>query len=342
MRRSPDATFMIVERRADLGGTWDFFRYPGVRSDSDMWTFGFGFKPWSSPVAIAEGDDIIRYLRETVSEFGLEPCIRFNHDVASLSWSSPAGRWTAEVTGPGRAAVTIKARFVHMCSGYYQYESPYKPTWPGIEQFAGAVVHPQNWDDSVDYDGKRVIVIGSGATAVTLVPALAKRAAHVTMLQRTPSYIVPVPGPGETALLERVLPGWIFYPMNRWFHICRFYWYYTLMRALPGWSAAALKKMARERVDPAAMSQAEFDHHFSPPYKPWDQRLCATPGGEFFDAINTGAISIVTDHIDRFTSAGIRTRSGRLLEADLVVTATGMKLQENFPMSTITVSVDGA
>ena len=321
---SPDRTCVILEGRDDIGGTWDLFRYPGVRSDSDMHTLGFAFKPWTAEKSIADGPSIMAYLRETVDEYGLDRFIRFGHLVRTAEWDSGTARWT--ITAERRAdgeQVQFTANFLFMCSGYYSYKEGYTPPFPGIDQYTGTVVHPQAWPDDLDTSGKKVVVIGSGATAMTLVPTLAGTAAHVTMLQRTPTYVAAGPDRDVVAnTLRKVLPDRTAYEITRWKNVRMQQWIYRRTRTQP----EKVKQMLLTRVRKALPEGYDVERHFTPPYNPWDQRLCLVPNGDLFAAISRGDASVVTDHIDSFTPTGIRLRSGEELEADIVVTATGLNL----------------
>ena len=319
--KSPSRTFAILEGRNDIGGTWDLFRYPGVRSDSDMHTLGYKFKPWTSEKSIADGPSIMAYLRETVAEYRLAPHIRFNHLVQTARWSTADGHWEVTAQHEG-ATVTLTANFLFMCSGYYSYREGYTPEFPGIENFNGRVVHPQKWPDDLDYAGKRVVVIGSGATAMTLVPAMARNAAHVTMLQRTPTYVASGPDQDKLAnLLRKVLPGRTAYAITRAKNVKFQQMIYKRTRTKP----EKVKQFLIDKVR-QELPGVDVDTHFTPPYNPWDQRLCLVPNSDLFVAIRSGKASVVTDHIDTFTSTGIRLASGAELEADIVVTATGLNL----------------
>jgi len=320
----PHKTYAIFEARGCIGGTWDLFRYPGIRSDSDMYTLGYVFRPWSDAKSIADGRSILDYIRQTASENGIDEKIRFHHRVTRARWSSDDARWTVEAQrGDTGQTVRISCNFLQMCSGYYRYDQGYKPQFPGIERFGGEVVHPQEWSEQVDYAGKRVIVIGSGATAVTLVPALAQRAAHVTMLQRSPSYIVSLPAEDPIAkLLRRALPARAAYSIVRWKNVLLTLLSFQLSRRRPRLVKALVRKGVSRRLPPGY----DVDTHFKPPYGPWDQRLCLVPDGDLFEAICAGRASMVTGRIQEFTERGIRLQSGAELEADLVVTATGLNL----------------
>jgi monooxygenase len=334
--RCPGKRYAILEMREDLGGTWDLFRYPGIRSDSDMQTLGFRFRPWTDEKAIADAPAILRYLRETASEYGIDRHIRYRHKVVGLSWSTADSRWSAEVErGDTGETVEMTANFVFMCSGYYRYDQGFTPHFEGIEDFGGQVIHPQHWPEDLDYNGKRVVVIGSGATAVTLVPAMADDAEHVTMLQRSPTYIVSVPAKDPVAnALRRVLPAKAAYVAARWKNILQATAMYRLSRRFPRRVRGVLQALVKRSL-PAGYA---VDTHFNPRYDPWDQRLCLVPDGDLFRAIRKERASIVTDEIDTFTERGIRLRSGDELEADIVVTATGLNL---LAFGGIPLSVDG-
>ncbi len=324
-KRCPDRSFAILEGRERMGGTWDLFRYPGIRSDSDMYTLGFSFKPWTDPKAIADGPAILRYLEETAREFGIDRHIRYRHRVKRAAWSSTEGRWRVEVeAGEDGAPVRLTCNFLFMCSGYYDYERGYQPDFPGAERFAGRIVHPQQWSDDVDYAGKRVVVIGSGATAVTLIPELAKSAAHVTMLQRSPTYMVAAPAEDRGAeRLLRWLPPKLAYGVIRWRKILFGTLFYQFCQRFPERAKGLLVGGVRRALG----SSVDVERHFVPSYKPWDQRLCLVPDGDLFAAIRSGRASVVTDRIETFTETGVALVSGAQLDADLVVTATGLELE---------------
>jgi monooxygenase len=335
--RCPGKSYAILEARAQLGGTWDLFRYPGIRSDSDMHTLGYRFRPWTAAKSIADGESILEYVRETAREAGIDHHIRFHHRVVSASWSSEEGRWTVEAErADGGGTATFTCAFLFVNSGYYRYDEGYSPTFPGIEDFAGTVIHPQHWPRDADYAGKRVVVIGSGATAVTLVPALAEEAARVTMLQRSPSYIISVPGEDPVAkLLRRLLPAHAAYAVVRWKNILLQVVTYSLARRRPG----LVKRLIRHGLVRALPEGYDIDTHFKPRYQPWDQRLCMVPDSDLFETISRGGAEIVTDRIATFTKEGIRLESGRELAADVVVTATGLNV---LFLGGMRVSVDGA
>jgi monooxygenase len=335
-RRCRGKTFAILEARGSIGGTWDLFRYPGVRSDSDMYTLSYSFSPWTDPRAIADGDSICRYIRETAREHGVEEHIRFHHRVIRATWSSEDARWTVEAQRTDTAeSVVLTCSFLFVCAGYYRYDEGYTPQFAGIDRFTGQIVHPQHWPGDLDYAGKRVVVIGSGATAVTLVPAMAEKAAHVTMLQRSPSYVLSLPATdGVADSLRRRLPPKVAYPLVRWKNALLALLAFQLSRRAPGVTKALLRKGATARLPEGY----DVDTHFAPRYNPWDQRLCLVPDGDLFTAISSGRASVVTDHIETFTEHGIRLASGAELEADIAVTATGLNL---LVIGGMTVSVDG-
>lgn len=330
----PWRTYTILEARDAIGGTWDLFRYPGVRSDSDMHTLGYRFRPWTAAKAIADGPAILEYVRQTARDGDIERHIRFNHKVIRASWSTEDARWTVESIHNGET-VTLTASLLYMCSGYYHYDEGYTPTFPGIEDFEGEVVHPQHWPETLDYTGKKVVVIGSGATAVTLVPAMTDRAEHVTMLQRSPTYIMALPAEDAIAnTLRRVLGPRRAYFLTRWKNVLMSTFFYQLSRRRPQVAKAMIRK-ATVKLLPEGY---DVDTHFKPTYNPWDQRLCLVPDGDLFRSIRHGKASIVTDQIKGFTPKGIELTSGNTLEADIVVTATGLRL---LAFGGMTLSVDG-
>ena len=321
----PNRSYAILEARERMGGTWDLFRYPGIRSDSDMHTLGYRFRPWTDAKAIADGPSILSYIQDTAREGGIDEHIRYRHRVLSADWSSEQQRWnlTAERTDSGET-VQFTASFLYGCTGYYSYENPYAPDFPGADRFEGTIIHPQFWSDDIDYAGKRVVVIGSGATAVTLVPAMTDKAAHVTMLQRSPTYVASLPAEDPIAnALRRVLPGKLAYSVTRWKNVGIQMGFYQLSRRRP----ALVKKVLRKMLERELPKGYDIDRHFTPTYDPWDQRFCVVPDSDLFRAIRHGKASVVTDHIDTFTETGIRLKSGEELEADLIVTATGLTLQ---------------
>ena len=321
----PKKTFLIVEGREALGGTWDLFRYPGIRSDSDMHTMGFSFRPWTEDRAIADGASILNYLKETAAEYGIDGHIRLSHRVVQARWSSEQARWTVEMErGPSRERASYTCSFLFMCTGYYNYNTGHTPDFPGAKRFRGAIIHPQQWPANLDYSGKQVVIIGSGATAVTLVPSMATTAAHVTMLQRSPTYIVARPGADPFALkLQRYLPAKVASRLARWKNILLGMYFYRAARKEPEKFSALIIGGAKAHLGP----DYDVATHFTPKYKPWDQRLCLVPDADLFKAIRKGDASIVTDTVDTFTETGIKLASGKELPADIIVTATGLKLQ---------------
>jgi cation diffusion facilitator CzcD-associated flavoprotein CzcO len=322
--RRPGTTYAILEARDAIGGTWDLFRYPAIRSDSDMFTLGYSFRPWDDARAIADGPSIRSYIRQTARERGVDGHIRFGHRVVRAEWSSDHSRWTVHAELASGERATLTCGFLFWCSGYYRYDAGYTPHLEGRERFAGPVIHPQHWPEGLDYAGKRVVVIGSGATAVTLVPAMAERARHVTMLQRSPSYIVSLPGEDRLAqLLGRVLPAKATYAAVRLKNVLRMLLSYRLSRRRP----QLMKRLIRAGVEHQLPEGFDVDKHFTPRYDPWDQRLCLVPDGDLFQALGDGRASIVTDRIETFTERGIRLTSGTELEADVIVVATGLEMQ---------------
>lgn len=323
--RCPNKRFTILEARERLGGTWDLFRYPGIRSDSDMFTLGYSFRPWTGDQSIADGGSILNYLRDTAAAFGIDKKIEYGVRVESADFSTTQSQWEVKTrdasTGESRV---YTCNFLFICAGYYRYDQGYTPDFPGIADFGGEVVHPQKWDENVDYADKRVVVIGSGATAMTLVPALADKAAHVTMLQRSPTYVISLPGKDPTArVLNRWLPKRAAYNVTRWKNIVLNSLSYQLARRFP----ERVRKVLLQQARRLSRGKVDVDTHFRPNYDPWDQRLCVVPDGDLFKALRAGHVSICTDHIERFTPTGIALRSGKQLEADMVVTATGLQLQ---------------
>ncbi len=319
----PNHTFAILEARDAIGGTWDLFRYPGIRSDSDMYTLGYSFKPWVSDNAIANGPAILEYIKETADEYKVTDNIQFNQQVSTAQWSSADNRWTITTERDGNTK-TYHCQFLLMCAGYYAYDAGYTPDFAGIDDFTGDVIHPQKWPDQYDVTGKRVVVIGSGATAVTLVPELSKDAALVTMLQRSPSYIMTVPQQDAKAnALRKLLPASWAYSLSRWKNISMGMLFYNVCKKWPH----AMKKLLIKGVQKELGEELFDEKHFTPGYNPWDQRLCAVPDADLFLALKSGDASIVTDHIQEFSSDGILLKSGEYLPADLVITATGLRMQ---------------
>lgn len=317
----PDKSWAILEARQAMGGTWDLFRYPGIRSDSDMFTLGFQFRPWGNARAIADGTSIRHYIEDTAQEFGIDRRIRYGQKVTSMGWDSAATRWTVQVNGGERS---YTCDFLYMCSGYYSYDQGYAPEFPGMEHFGGRVVHPQFWPEDLDYAGKRVVVIGSGATAVTLVPAMAETAEHVTMLQRSPTYIASLPGVDPLAeRFNRYLPKRVAHQANRLKSIVLTQFFYQFCQRFPGPAKRLLRKMTEAQLPEGY----PVDPDFAPTYNPWDQRMCMVPDGDLFKAISDRRASVVTDTIETFTETGVRLVSGKELPADIVITATGLQLQ---------------
>lgn len=322
--RCPNKSYAILERRENIGGTWDLFKYPGIRSDSDMYTLGFRFKPWTSEKAIADGPSIMAYLKETVAEYGIDKNIRYGQNVKSADWSDADNRWTVHIDRDGED-VEISSRYLIACSGYYNYDEPFSPKFAGSDDFGGKIIHPQHWPEGLDYSGKRIVVIGSGATAVTLIPALVNTGAgHVTMLQRSPTYIGSLPDVDPFAVrMKKALPTGPAYVANRWKSIIFQSAQYQIARRFPKFMRKTLMTMAERRLPEGY----DVEKHFGPSYNPWDQRLCLAPNGDLFKTIRAGKADVVTDTIERFTETGIQLSSGQHLEADIIVTATGLNLQ---------------
>lgn len=334
---SPGKSYRIYEARDAIGGTWDLFRYPGIRSDSDMHTLGFEFKPWTEAKAIADGPSIRRYVNETADEFGVRQHIRFNTKILAADWSGDDQVWrvTSENNSTGEQSMTT-ARFLFMCGGYYRYDQGYKPDFPGEAAFKGRIVHPQHWPEDIDYSGKKVVVIGSGATAMTLVPAMADKAGHVTMLQRSPTYVVSRPAIDKMAnVLRSVLPEKWAYDIIRWRNVMFQQFFFGQTRKNPQKARERLIGMVREELGP----DFDVNKHFNPAYNPWEQRLCLVPDSDLFIALKSGKANVETDHIERFTQTGILLKSGKTLDADIIVTATGLNL---IFMNGVKVSIDGA
>ena len=334
--KCPELSFAIVEGRENLGGTWDLFHYPGIRSDSDMHTLGFNFKPWKHEKAIADGPSILDYLHETVREYDLEKRIRFNTRVTQIAWDSGKARWTATLRNGAGETSQVEARFLYMCTGYYSYTDPYQPDFPGKASFKGPVFHPQFWPQDLDYKGKRVVVIGSGATAVTIVPAMAADGAgHVTMLQRSPTWFVTRPARDRFAnTLRKILPDSLAYSITRFKNINWQQFFYNQTQKRPEKVREKLLEMTTKEL-PAGYDVAT---HFTPRYNPWEQRLCLVPDSDFFQSIKSGKADIVTDHIERFDETGIVLKSGKHLDADIIVSATGLKMEI---MSGVEILIDG-
>ncbi|MEP1446712.1 MAG: NAD(P)/FAD-dependent oxidoreductase [Paraglaciecola sp.] len=331
----PNKSYAIIETRSDLGGTWDLFRYPGIRSDSDMFTFGFNFKPWRSPKAISPGADIKHYIAEAATENAISQHIVFRHKVISTNWDSKQSKWHTKVQNlqTGEYCQYI-SRFFFSGAGYYNYEQGYTPDFQGTENFLGKIIHPQHWPQDLDYADKKIVVIGSGATAITLVPAIANSASHVTMLQRSPTYIASLPEQDIFAnLMRRLLPAKLAYSLSRWRKILLGMFMYSLSRRRP----EIVKKRIRKAIIDELGEDYPVDKHFKPHYQPWDQRACLVPDGDFFKAIKNGSASVVTEHIDTFTQTGIKLKNGNEITADIIVTATGLKLDI---LSSYQISID--
>lgn len=332
--KCPDRSFALLEARETIGGTWDLFRYPGIRSDSDMYTLGYSFRPWREAKAIADGPAILKYVKDTAAEYGVDKHIRFRHRVRHAAWHSDVALWHVETETPDGIA-HFTCQFLMTCSGYYAYAAGHTPDFAGREDFRGAIIHPQHWPEQLDYGNKRVIVIGSGATAVTLVPAMAQMAARVTMLQRSPTYIVS--RPAEDALanwMRRQLPAKLAYGITRWRNVMLQLFFFKLARSRPAKIKAKLLELVRAELGP----DYDIDTHFTPRYNPWDQRLCLVPDSDLFAAIRAGRADVVTGTIERFTPVGLRLTDGRELDADIVVTATGLDMRM---LDGMTVAVDG-
>ncbi len=332
----PQKSYAILEARDASGGTWDLFRYPGVRSDSDLHTLGYRFRPWIGENAIVDGPEVLDYIRETAAEYGVDRKIHYGWRVAAASWSSDEGLWSVEATASGGEAITITCGWLFCASGYFRYDRGYQPRFEGQERFAGPIIHPQDWPQGLDYAGKRIVVIGSGATAVTIVPAMAAQAAHVTMLQRSPSYVISVPRKDSVAnLLNRLLPADRASAVTRRKNIWRQRFVFNLAQSRP----QLVKRFLRWSVSQQLPDDFEVDRHFAPDYGPWDQRLCAVPNGDLFKSISRGDCSVVTDQIASFSEDGIELVSGERLEADIIVTATGLEL---LAFGGVELTVDGA
>jgi monooxygenase len=333
---APDRSFAIIEGRERLGGTWDLFRYPGIRSDSDMHTLGFAFKPWTHEKSIADAPAILDYLRDTTKEYDIESAIRYNHRATRLDWNSDDARWTVTIEKGDGTTTAIRARFLFMCTGYYSYTEPYQPEFPGKADFKGSVFHPQFWPEDLDYKGKRVVVIGSGATAVTIVPAMVESGVgHVTMLQRSPTWFTSRPAKDRFAnTLRRLLPGSLAYAITRFKNINMQQYVFNLTQRKPQKVRDHLLKLTAKELPEGY----DIATHFTPRYNPWEQRLCLVPDSDFFKGIRSGKAEVVTDHIDRFTETGIQLQSGKHIDADIIVTATGLKMEI---MSGVEMRIDG-
>jgi len=326
-RNQPNKTFSILESRGAMGGTWDLFRYPGIRSDSDMHTLGYSFKPWRDKKAIADGTAIREYIRETAAENGIDKHIQYQCRVIAAAWDSPMAKWTLTVERAAGDNKTVHEKltcnFIYSCTGYFRYDKGYTPDFPGAEEFKGQLIHPQQWPENLDYSGKRVVIIGSGATAITLVPSMAKTAGHVTMLQRSPTYVISRPEIDRLSrALGKILPEKLAYGLTRWKNVSLQALMFQMSRRFPKLVKRLLRKSARYWLG----DDFDIDTHFNPRYNPWDQRLCLVPNGDLFRSLRKGTSTIVTDHIERFTEDGIQLKSGDFLEADIVVSATGLEL----------------
>jgi cation diffusion facilitator CzcD-associated flavoprotein CzcO len=334
--KCPGKTYVILEGRPSMGGTWDLFRYPGVRSDSDMHTLGYTFRPWREAKSIADGPAILSYVRETAAEYGVDAHIRYGHLVKSAAWDSAASTWTVTAERPGAGTATFTCNLLFMCAGYYSYRAGFTADFPGVGDYRGRMVHPQAWPEDLDYAGKRVVVIGSGATAMTLVPAMAETAGHVTMLQRSPTYVVSRPDQDAIAnRLRKLLPERLAYGITRWKNVTLQGYFYRKTRTEPD----KIKQMILAGVRRELGPDFDVETHFTPRYNPWDQRLCLVPNSDLFAAIRSGKASVITDHIETFTETGIQLRSGEALQADVIVTATGLNLAI---LGEAAFSVDGA
>jgi cation diffusion facilitator CzcD-associated flavoprotein CzcO len=324
----PSKTYVILEQRERIGGTWDLFRYPGIRSDSDMLTMGYSFRPWTHPKAISPGEDIREYITATARDEGIDRHIRFRHQIGRASWSTQDARWMVEAVrknDEGREEpITLTCNFLFSCAGYYRYSSGYLPEFPNANRFKGRIIHPQLWPEDLDYTGKRIVIVGSGATAVTLLPAMAKTAGHVTMLQRSPTYIISAPERDRIAnFLRRVLPAMWAYKLSRWKNVGFMTAFYQFSQRFPGVVKKGLLKQVRKHLG----QDFDVESHFSPRYNPWEQRLCLVPDADLFEAMKTNRASVVTDQIETFTEKGILLKSGKQLDADIIVTATGLTMQ---------------
>jgi monooxygenase len=322
-KKCPNKKYTILEARDRLGGTWDLFRYPGVRSDSDMFTFGYKFKAWKSPQPLSKGEEILAYLQETAEESGIDEHIRYGHKLLEANWSSVDKLWTLKVDQQGQI-IYLKTRFLYMCSGYYSYKEAHRPNFLGEEQFKGQIVQPQFWPKGLNYQNKKVVVIGSGATAITLVPSMAEASSKITMLQRSPTYVMSLPNKNKFySFLKKVLPSNWAYRLSRWRNIFLSIFMFWLSKTYPKWVKKRLMREAAKQLP----EDFEVDKHFNPKYNPWDQRLCVVPDGDLFKAIKSGKADVITDQIEHFTENGIQLKSGKSLEADIIILATGLKIQ---------------
>ncbi|KUH83068.1 MULTISPECIES: NAD(P)/FAD-dependent oxidoreductase [unclassified Mycobacterium] len=333
--KNPNLSYLVLERRARIGGTWDLHRYPGIRSDSDIFTLSYPFEPWTRPENVADGPDIREYLAQTARKHGIDKHIRFNAHVLSVDWDSTTDTWTVQTEQDG-TPTTYRGRFLFFGTGYYNYDEPYRPDFPGLDEFSGEVVHPQHWPESLDYAGKRIVVIGSGATAVSMIPSLTETAGHVTMLQRSPTYMLSGPRVNPVVqAIRAVLPGRAGYWGARIYNTIFTVFIYAFARAAPKLSRRFIRRNAKRNLPEGY----PVDVHFNPRYDPWDQRLCAMLDNDFYEAINTGRLDVVTDHIDHIDASGIVLSSGQRIDADVIITATGIQLQA---LGGVHVSIDGA
>jgi monooxygenase len=323
-KQCPDKSYLILEAREQMGGTWDLFKYPGIRSDSDMHTLGYKFKPWRAEKAIAEGPAILEYINETARENNISKNIRYRHRVNKASWSSEKSLWTIGIQqGDDQEDIHYTCKYLLMCAGYYRYKEGFTPEFPGREQFGGKLIHPQLWPEDLDYKNKKIVIVGSGATAVTLMPVLAEQAEHVTMLQRSPTYMMSRPFVDKFAnFLRKIMPEKWAYAVTRWKNITRGDWFYKRTRTSPDKVKEMIFDALRKELD----ADYDIEKHFTPSYDPWDQRMCLVPDGDLFVSLNSGKSSIVTDQIDTFTPAGIKLQSGKELEADIIISATGLNM----------------
>lgn len=334
-RNSPNKSYAILESREAMGGTWDLFRYPGIRSDSDMHTLGYSFKPWKHERAIADGPAILDYIHETAKDYDVEQHIRYNQRVTKIDWDSDSAKWTLRIDQEGERASKITCNFIYSCTGYYRYDKGYTPEFPGSDQFKGDLIHPQHWPEDLDYADKKVVVIGSGATAITLVPEMAKTAKHVTMLQRSPTYVVSRPGKDPFALrMNRWLPSNLAYLVTRWKNVTMQALIFQYSRRRPQKMKEFLLSLTRRELK----GKVDVNKHFTPKYNPWDQRLCLVPDSDLFRSLRKGTSSVVTDQIKTFTKTGVKLESGELLKADIVISATGLEL---LALGGMEIAVDG-
>ena len=334
-REMPGKSYIILESRGAMGGTWDLFRYPGIRSDSDMHTLGYNFKPWQHRKAIADGPSILSYINDTAREYAVDQHIRYHQRVIRISWCGDSALWTLTISDKNNQLSEITCRFIYSCTGYYRYDKGYTPKFFGADDFAGQIIHPQHWPEDLDYRDKKVVVIGSGATAVTLVPAMAKTASHVTMLQRSPTYVISRPDEDKIAqTLSQYLPAKLAYLIIRWKNVSQQALLFQMSRRWP----RAVKRMLLKWAQTELGNNFDVNTHFNPTYKPWDQRLCLVPNGDLFSALREGTASVVTDHIKSFTKHGIALRSGQELQADIIVSATGLEL---LALGGMEIEVDG-